>query len=478
MHQQTLTAQARPTGTYDIVVCGGGPAGTAAAIAAARAGARTLLVEQTGCLGGAATNAMVSVWLGSFTRDHQHKVVAGIFDEIVEKLVAENAAIRAEDDVTTDSRHVGYGAIHGRSVPFCVEPCKRVLENICADAGVHLRYFTTFVDSRIDKNRIRGVFLHGKSGFTYVQAHAVVDATGDADVAHRAGCPTRKGRDTDHGMSPGTLIFQVEDVDSHALQDYCLNTGDVRFRQIITTLQHNGQWPFHFDALVLCEAPRRGSLFVNAQLQPDLDGTDEQSMTKGIINARREVHQLIRLMCRHIPGFTNARMTASAPVIGIRETRRIVGQYTLTVDDARGETHFPDTIALTGFGWDLGDPKKASHQPMFGKHFGLAYTEIPYRCLVPQTIENLIVAGRCISVERDVLGPVRIQPTCFAMGQAAGTAAARLIQNNKTFATIDTNALRQDLVNAQAIVSCSAQLDQPLLDSWVQKHMKETGHTA
>ena len=183
----------------------------------------------------------------------------------------------------------------------------------------------------------------------------------------------------------------------------------------------------------------------------------------------------MRLMWQHIPGFRSARMTVSAPVIGIRETRRIVGHYTLSVADAQGETHFNDTIALTGFGWDLGDPRKTSHQPMFGKRFGLAYIEIPYRCLVPERIDNLIVAGRCISVERDVLGPVRVQPVCFATGQAAGLAAAQVAQNGTAFADVDTVALRLQLGKAGAIVSCDADLDEALLNTWVQQHMIETG---
>ena len=477
MEEQTLTISARQVEEYDVVVCGGGPAGVAAAVSAARAQARVLLVEQTGCLGGAGTNGLVGVWLGSFTRDHQQKIIAGIFQEIVDLLVAEGAAIRAEDDVVSGTRHVGYGAIHGRTVPFLFEPCKRVLEGLCRETNVTLRYFTTVVQPRVNDGRIDGVFLHGKSGFSYVRAKAVVDATGDADVVHRAGCQVRKGRDTDGLMSPGTLIFVVEDVDCQTLEDYFQQTQDVRLCRIITELKQNKQWPFDFDALVLCETPRRGTLFVNGQLQSGLDGTDEASMTDGIIAARSVAAELMRLLQKHVPGFSAARMTMSAPVIGVRETRRIVGEYTLTVADARGTTHFDDTIALTGFGWDLGDPEKLSHQPMFGTSFGLPYTEIPYRTLVPKGIDNLITAGRCISVERDMLGPVRIQPACFATGQAAGMAAARVARKGTPFACIDARELRDSLNAAGAITASDAQCDDALLQGWIRQHMAETGHS-
>ena len=476
MQQQIFSCSARIDGEFDVVVCGGGPAGVAAAIAAARAGASVLLVEQTGCLGGAGTNSMVGVWLGSFTRDHKEKVIAGIFQEVVDLLVAENAAIRAEDDVPCCTRHVGYGSIHGATVPFEIEPCKRILEQLAIKAGVTLRYFTAFVSPKINKKRIVGLFLHGKSGLSYVKSKVVVDTTGDADVAYRAGCPTVKGRDTDGAMTPATLIFRIDDADSKAWEHYCRETGDVRCKAIISNLRQKNQWPLNLDAMIFCEMPRHGSFFVNTLLRPDVDGTDEVSLTDAIIKERKDAAILMDIIKKHIPGFSSARMTVTAPMLGIRETRRIVGQYTLTVADVVEGIHHTDTIALTGFGWDLPDPGKTSHQPMFGKGINLPYIEVPYRSLIPIGIDNLIVAGRCISIERQVLGPVRIQPACFATGQAAGIAAV-LALNEIPFTKINTDDLRRSLVENSAIVYSEAKLDEKRLAEWDQIHLRETGHT-
>lgn len=476
--EHSFLCSAKDTGAFDVVVCGGGPAGIAAAISSAREGAKTLLVEQAGYLGGAGTQSLVGVWLGSFTRDHKHKVVAGIFQEIVDLLVAEGAATRAEDDRPNRSRHVGYGAIHGATIPFEFEPYKRILEQLAIREGVKLLYFTSFLQTDIADGHIKGVFLHGKSGFSYVAARSVVDATGDADVARSCGCPIVIGREEDGMMTPGTLIFRIEDVDSLAWEDYCNQTGDVRLTTIISSLKTKGKWTFPFDTVVLCEMPHRGSFFVNALCQCGVDGTDDVSLTEASIQQRSEAAILMDFLKTHVPGFANARMVATASRIGIRETRRIIGEYTLAVSDMIQGTLFQDTIALTGFGWDLSDPKKPSHQPMFGKNLGHSFSEIPYRCLVPKGIDNLIVAGRCISVERDALGPVRIQPACFAMGQAAGIAAAWNAGSGVHLNEINTDALRNRLLELDAIVSCDAELDVELVQSWTADHKFEIGATS
>ncbi len=436
----------------DVLVCGGGPAGIGAAVAAARQGAHTMLIEQQGCLGGVATNTLVGVWLGSYSRDGAYPVVGGIFAEIVDRLVAEGAAIPASEDVVGGTRHVGYASWHGRTVPFEFEPCKRVCEKLALDAGVRLRYLTTAVSPQIQGQRITGVFIHSKNGLEFVRAGAVVDATGDADIAFRAGCPTVKGRAEDGLMSPATLIFIVEDVDSQAFERYCQETGDVRFRKVIRELKQKGEWPFPFEIIICCEMPRRGRFFINTLRQTGIDGTDADDLTRGMIEGRRQAVRLMDILRRVVPGFANARITQTAPVIGIRDTRRIVGEYEVSVEDVIQGRHHHDTIALSGYQWDMADPRRPSYQRMEGTTIALPYVEIPYRSLLPQGIDNLVVAGRCVSAAWDALGLLRIMPACFAMGQAAGTAAARAVQSNSALRGVDAQELRADLRSQGAIL--------------------------
>lgn len=447
-----VTLNANHGSDVDVLVCGGGPAGVAAAVAAARQGAKTLLVERFGCLGGVATNSLVGVWLGSYSRDGRFPVIAGLFQEVVDRLVAEGAAVSQTQDVISGTRHVGYGPNHGRTVPFEFEPCKRILDQFVGEAAARVLFFTTAIHPIVESRRIAQVLLHGKSGLTAVRPKTVVDATGDADLAFRAGCPTVKGRDEDALMTPASAIFVLEDVDSAAFEAYCRDTGDVRFRRIISNLRETGEWPFSTDIIVGCEMPRRGTFFINALCHCGIDGTDDASLTRGMIEGRSEAHSLFQIMRKHMPGFSRCRLTQTSPAIGIRETRRVVGRYTLADQDLLAGRSFDDTVALTGYQWDMTDPKKPSHQPMDGKPITKPYTEIPYRCLVPQAIDNLIVAGRSISVSWNALGPVRIMPCCFATGQAAGAAAALAAASGAAVGECDPHQLQNVLRSAGAII--------------------------
>ena len=437
----------------DVLVCGGGPAGIGAAVAAARQGARTMLIEQQGCLGGVATNALVGVWLGSYSRDGAYPVVGGIFTEIVNRLVENGSAIPASEDVTGGSRHVGYASWHGRTVPFEFEPCKQVCEQLALEAGVHLRYFTHMAYPQVKKGQITGTFLYSKNGMKFVRANIVVDATGDADVAFRAGCPTVKGRLKDGLMSPATLIFVVEDVDSHAFEHYCRETGDVRFRKVIRELKQKGKWPFPFEILICCELPRRGRFVINTLRQTGIDGTNTDDLTRGMIEGRQQVLELMEILRQVIPGFTNARIVQTGSILGIRDTRRIVGEYEVSVEDITQGRHYQDTIALSGYQWDMADPTRPSYQSMKGVKVALPYAEIPYRSLLPQRISNLIVAGRCMSAAWDALGPLRIMPACFAMGQAAGNAAVLALTEGKNLRCVDIKLLRENLLKQGAILA-------------------------
>ncbi len=436
----------------DVLVCGGGPAGVGAAVSAARQGASVLLIEKQGCLGGVATNCLVGVWLGSFSRDGQFPVIGGIFSEIVDRLAVEKAAIPAREDLVGGTRHVGYASWHGRTVPFEFEPCKRVLEEFALDTGVKLRYFTTAVCPQVQDRQIRGVFVHSKNGMEFIRARTVVDATGDADIAFLCGCPMEQGREEDGLTSPTGIIFVMEGVDSTAFEKYCLDTGDVRFKKIITGLQAEGQWPFEFEGIVCCEMPRRGRFFINALQQLNVNGTRAEDLTRGIIEGRQQVRTLAEIMKKYMPGFTRSELVQTSPVLGVRDTRRIIGEYRISVEDVIEGRHFPDTIGLSGYQFDMADPKKPSYQRMEKTKPRSPYTEIPYRSLLPKGIDNLIAAGRCVSSAWDALGVLRIMPACFAMGQAAGTAAGLVVKTKTAFKNIDVTVLQRTLLKAGAIL--------------------------
>lgn len=452
MNQVFFDAEVPVIAEVDVLVCGGGPAGTGAAAAAARQGAETLLVERTGCLGGAGTNSLVGIWLGSYSRDGAYPVVGGVFTEIVNAMIAEGAASPAGQD-PPGSRHIGFAEWHSRTIPFEFEVCKRICESVVLEAGARLRYFTWVVGPRKTGDRIEGVFVHSKNGLEFIRAKTVIDTTGDADIAYRAGCPFDKGRAEDGLMSPASILFKVEDVDYQTFEDYCRSTGDVRLRDIVAKIKAKGEWPFPFEIIIALEMLHRGNYIVNTLRQVGIDGTDADSLTHGMVDGRRQAKQLFDLMRRYVPGFAGARLTRTAPVIGIRDTRRIVGDYRITVNDLVESRSFDDTIALSGYQWDMADPKEPSRQEMHGTETRQPYAEIPYRSLLPQGVDNLIVAGRSLSTEWQALGPLRIMPACFAMGQAAGTAAAMAVETNVGMRDVDVAMLHASLVDQGAILA-------------------------
>jgi len=261
-----------------------------------------------------------------------------------------------------------------------------------------------------------------------------------------------KGRAEDGLMSPASLIFRVDGVDSEAFERYCRQTGDVRFQRVVGELKREGAWPFPFDIIICCEMPERGRFTINTLRMTGIDGTNTDDLTRGMIEGRRQAMVLMNLIRERIPGFADAAMTQTAPLLGVRDTRRIVGEYTVPVEDILQERRYQDTIALSGYQWDMADPKRPSHQRMEGTDIPSPYVEIPYRSLVPRGVGNLIVAGRSVSAAWDVLGIFRIMPACSAMGQAAGTAAAMAARDRVALKDVSTDELRRKLRQDGAIL--------------------------
>jgi hypothetical protein len=254
-----------------------------------------------------------------------------------------------------------------------------------------------------------------------------------------------KGRDEDGLMTPATLIFHVDNVDQDALAADIYAKDSPRFRELIQDLRAQGVWTFPYEIFISVQLTHKGTLMINTTRITDVDGTDGLSISRGMMQGRREVHRLMAVMRAHFPGFQDARIKLVAPVLGIRETRRIVGDFVLAVADVVEGQDFPDTIGYSGYGWDLPDPRRPSHQPMQGVARKRPYTPIPYRVMVPRPVTNVICPGRAISVERDVLGPLREQAPCYAMGHAAGLAAVQALGEGVAFTDVDPGALREAL---------------------------------
>ena len=445
---------------YDMVVCGGGPSGCAAALAAKREGLTVLLIEGQGQLGGMATSGMVSHWLGGRNQKGEW-VVGGLFRSIAEEAASRGYAVLPELDPGRKYHPFGWlnWFIHG--VPLDPYGIARLLDEKMKVFGVDMLLFTQAMDVLTDGDQITHVVTFNKSGLTAVPARAVIDATGDADVAARSGCEYVKGRREDGLMTPATLEFHVSHVDQERLTSYIEEQRDPKLRSKIQELRGQGVWPFPYDIFICTQLTRPDTFYVNTIRLVGIDGTDGRSVTEGMIRGREEVEKLVAILREHIPGFEQVQLKAVAPLLGVRETRRIVADSMMTVRDLSEGKEFPDTVGFSMYGWDLPDPKKPSVQPFANDDARRGYrytvkkglsTPVPYRVMVPRPIRNLICPGRAVCVERQVLGTVRVMAPCMAMGEAAGIAARQVVSAGLPFSRVDVQQLRQRLRQVGAIV--------------------------
>ena len=454
--------QAKDAAAVDVLVAGGGPAGCAAAIAARRRGLSVLLVEATSALGGMATGGQVAHWLGGRSPGGRW-VVGGLFKELSEGAVADGCAIFPS--MTSGKTYHPYAwlpwFIHG--VPL--DPYRLVpyLERKLADEGVSFRYETRVVGVKTANGRLSHVVAHGKGGFSAIPARCVIDATGDADVAALAGCPVHVGRDGDHLTTPASLTFHLSHVDHVALQQAIETSRSPKFRELIKHLRTTGEWPFPCDIFISVKGLAEDEAMINTVRLLCVDGLDAESRTKAYVDGRREGLQLLEIFKRHFPGFAKAQLKSVASLLGVRESRRIDGAFALGVADLSAGTEFPDTIGFSMYGWDLPDQKRPSVQPLVdesGGGFvnkvrkGLA-TPIPFRIMVPQKCDNLLCPGRAVSVERDVLGPLRVMAPCMAMGEACGVAAEQIAAGTAN-AAVDVERVREVLRSNGCIVDTAA----------------------
>ena len=435
----------------DVLVVGGGTSGVGAAVAAARMGARALLVERYGFLGGVAN---VGLCLHTFHSSRGERVVGGLPWEMVKRMKALGGST---GPVRIENAHMR------TTTPIDVEVMKYVLQEMVLESGAGILYHTTPLEVLMDGDTIAGVIMLNKSGRTLVRAGVVIDCTGDGDIAAWAGAPFEKGRQSDGKMQRMSMVFRMGNVDlPRAFKE--IGKGAAW-----APLPGSGKpYPVWWSATLqkYADAVAAEGLFlgtdefwgntvhegetnINASRLQGLDGTNSDDLTTAEIEGKRQVVALADALRRLVPGFEASHVLATAPFIGVRETRRVLGEYQLTGEDCVSGRKFADGIAKIGYPVDIHDPTsgRTLFTPIGGDDGSY---DVPYRCLVPLKVEQLLLAGRCISTTHEAMGSSRTMISGMMVGQAAGTAAALSVRGNASPRNLDAELLRSDLRRAGA----------------------------
>ncbi|HBC86531.1 MAG TPA: FAD-dependent oxidoreductase [Lentisphaeria bacterium] len=403
-------------GSWDVIVVGGGPAGCTAAASAAREGAKTLLIEATGCLGGMGTSGLIPAWCPFSDKQ-----------KIVYKGMAEKVFSAAKEGMA----HVAKEATEW--VPIDAERLKRVYDDLLKDSGAEVLFNTFFcgVDAS-DDGVVSGIVVANKSGLLAYRAKVYVDCSGDADLAAWAGADFVKGNDNGE-MQPVTLCFVLSNVDDYAYR-HGPNLHGGNKNSPIYQIVASGKYPRIKDTHLCQNIVGPGTVGFNAGHLWDVDNTDPKTVSKAMMEGRKLAMEFRDSLAEYHPkAFANAHLVATAPLIGTRETRRIIGDYVLTIEDYIARRSFPDEVCRNSYFVDVHTAKKEIKQAKKGteffekrcRHYNPGESHgIPYRCFTPKKLRNVLVAGRSISTDRLVQGSTRVMPVCLAMGEAAGMAAS------------------------------------------------------
>jgi hypothetical protein len=433
----------------DIIVCGGGPAGVNAAIAAGRSGAKTILVERYGFIGGMSTAALVYPWMTFHTLEGK-QVIKGIAQEIIDRLMAMNGSPGHLRDTVGFTNTI---------TPYHPEMYKVLAVDMLKEAGVKL-LLHSFMDEVYTANHtIEAIQLTTKSGKIIVKGKVFVDTTGDADLAYYAGAPCLQGRDGDSLTQPMTMKFRMRGVDLERVKRYMIEHPDEFYRKtpfaeleklplsgVMGFFKHwkEADLPINRDQVLFFTGPAEDEVLVNTTRVQGLNGLDVEDLTEAEEQGRKQVMMVANFMTANLPGFEKASISNVGAQIGIRETRRIDGLYALQAEDVVQGRKFDDVIARSGYPIDIHDPSGKGVTAAWVQGDG-AY-DIPYRCLLPKEINNLLIGGRCISTSHEALATTRLTPSCMATGQAAGTAAGLAVEYGLVPAAIDISLLQRKLV--------------------------------
>lgn len=434
----------------DVLVIGGGPSGIMAALAAAEDGLNVMLIESRSFVGG---NMTIGLPILGFLGQKGNQIIKGLPQKLIDRL----KAVQASSEHRPCPLHMSLTLVEQEAV-------KTVALQMLVESKVDVLFYAFCADVVMEKDELKGVIIESKAGREAILAKTIIDCSGDADVAYRAGVPCEYGNENG-GVQPPTLMFCLGGVDTEKLRtsvseeprtyltdfipaEYFGQNNQfvlVGMRNLVKKAQDAGL-TLATERTILITGLRKGEVWVNMTRVNGVNGTDPGSLTHGEIEGRNQIHDIQKYLIDYVPGFENAYFLKTAPFLGIRETRRIQGNYTMTRDDIMGCRHFDDAIAVASYPLDI-------HHPQGGgctlEWCGDCY-DIPYRSLIPQKVKNLIVAGRCISATHEAMSAIRVMAPCMAMGEAAGRAAKMAVRQGIQPADIDVKKLQEELLEKGA----------------------------
>lgn len=441
------------TEMYDVLVAGGGVSGCAAALAAARNGAKVLVLEQNGYLGGTLTGCGVGPMMTFHAGEKQ--VIAGIMQELVEELVRRGWSVGHVPDTKQYTTTI---------TPFQAEGLKLILDEKLCEAGCTVLFHTFTGAVMREGGKIQGLTVCNKDGLNTVTARVYIDATGDGDIAAWAGAKMTKGRPEDGAAQPMTMKMKYCCVDTEALRAYVLEHPE-RFPKLAPHMKllrqsvsmdlegfdaefaqakQEGALTIRRENILMFGTGQPGEYIINTTRIVDHDATDAMSLSEAERIGRRQCAELDAFLRKYVPGFAHALLEFTGPSVGVRGSRQLVGCYTLTAEDILQCRSFSDRIAHSAYPIDIHNPKGEGTASTFMSRPGTYYS-IPYSVMVCPWLDNLIVTGRCVSASFEAQAAIRTTPTVGAMGQAAGVAAAMAAKRGCPAREVDVASVQKRL---------------------------------
>ncbi|MBQ9945449.1 MAG: FAD-dependent oxidoreductase [Clostridia bacterium] len=416
---------------YDLIVAGGGLSGVAAAVSAAREGLKVLLVEKSGCLGGAISNNLVYPFMPYWTKQISGD---GIDKKYLSQGIFKEMKLRHDKYVDDCKDH-----------EFNSEYFKIVLDDMTAEAGVDVLFHAIIYDVKTDSRKISAVEITAKAQKITAEADFFVDATGDGDLFYLAGCDYQLGRESDGLCQPMTTCFRMSGVDLDLFTE-----ERPRLQELYKEKQAKGEITNPRENILVFFGVGEDVLHFNSTRVVKLDPTDPFDVSKAEVVARKQIHELIGFLKENSNAFNESALISVAVNIGVRESRKLKGVHILTGDELINCTGFCDSIALGNYDIDIHSPTGTGTSHRYFKD-GEFYT-IPYRSLLPKEYDNLLVAGRSISATHEAQASIRIMPICCCLGEAAGTAIAIAHSTTRNVHTVDIKALQKNLTENGAVL--------------------------